>query len=206
MLKIINYCLDLLFPPRRTELTVRRVTSQELTTLFRPDNIQNVRFLTTYSNPLIEALIKENKYYENTRAARALAEIITLWIQTQPSRRLVLVPIPQSILRAREREHNQVESILKYIKLPEFVTINTQLIQKSRHTPTQTSLKRKARFLNVRDSFSLLPHAELASLSGATIVIVDDVVTTGATMDAARTSLAPHLPQNTDIILLALAH
>ena len=202
MLKIITLFLDLIFPPRQTELRVRNIDPGSEKDLFEPGTYQGVHYISSYRNPHMEALIKENKYHCNQQAAHILSRLLADWLKTRSDRPIVLIPIPQSKERKREREYNQVENILEQVKELPSVTINTDLIEKTRHTLTQTSLSRDARIENVAHSFSLSPQANTSILQGATIVIVDDVVTTGATMKAA----AAAFPPETTVILLALAH
>lgn len=202
MLKIVTLFLDLIFPPRQTELLVRNTGPETKKHLFQPGIYQSVYYLSSYRNPHMEALIKENKYHCNQHAASILGELLVRWLETMHDQPMVLIPIPQSAERKREREYNQIESILEQVKVLPFVTVNTNLIVKTRHTPTQTSLNRDARLENVAGSFSLSPQANMAALQGTTVVIVDDVVTTGATMKAA----AAALPPETSVVLLALAH
>lgn len=205
MLKIITSFLDLLFPPRDTELLLKKIPS-DTRSLAQYGIYAGVEFIAQYTNPYIKALIKENKYHHSQIASTALASLVEIYLVEVPADHIVLIPIPQSRERAREREHNQVETILSHLTQTERISIRTDILSKSRHTPTQASLTRDKRIENVKDSFSCNSNRLTDFVKGTVIYIVDDVVTTGATMKAARASLAPHLPPGVTIKLLAIAH
>lgn len=205
MLKIISLCLDAIFPPRSSELLIRELRNVPETLYFQRNYI-DILYLASYERPIIQALIKENKYHHNTFAAEKLGELFETWLKTQSEQTLIIVPIPQSKERAREREHNQVATILQHINYQSNQKISTSLLQKTKHTATQTSLNRSERLKNVARSFSCSTKEASRIEAGTTIVIVDDVVTTGSTLKEARASLAPHLPLSCTIILVAIAH
>ncbi|HEY0964802.1 MAG TPA: hypothetical protein VGE31_03320 [Candidatus Paceibacterota bacterium] len=203
MLKIITSLLDLLFPPRPEAVEVAAVQSSELSDLYTVHIYEEVHTISRYDHPTIRALIKENKFHTNTQSARLLATLLQRWLKdTFPAQSLVLVPVPLHASRERERGYNQVSIILSNLTLEANWTI-TPLLQRTTNTRPQTSLHRKDRGQNVFGAF------EMRSGNGLvpnTYVLIDDVVTTGATMKAARAALAPHLPPGSTLHCVALAH
>ncbi|NIR42933.1 MAG: ComF family protein [Gemmatimonadetes bacterium] len=95
----------------------------------------------------------------------------------------LIVPVPLSATRLRERGFNQAEllarSVAKYRGLP----LAADLLQRRRHTRRQARLLPRQRLRNVRSAFEVAgePEAELAS---AHLLLVDDVLTTAATAEA----------------------
>jgi predicted amidophosphoribosyltransferase len=65
--------------------------------------------------------------------------------------------------------------------------INTELVFRTKHTQSQTSKKRFERWENMENVFSLSEEAPM--LSNTTILLIDDVITTGATLEACAETL-----------------
>jgi ComF family protein len=88
----------------------------------------------------------------------------------------VLVPVPLHSRRRRRRGFNQAEAIARSIGLP-----SRALLRRVRATPSQTDLPAARRHANVRGAFRL---AWRADVTGLRVVLVDDVCTTGATLES----------------------
>jgi predicted amidophosphoribosyltransferase len=116
--------------------------------------------------------------------------------------------MPLSQARERERGYNQVTIIAQaacaQLTTPHYV--DTNVLFKTQHTPPQTSLDRRHRAQNVANAFTVTHNFDSTAIKGNTVVLLDDVYTTGATMAVARAALRPHLPSTTTLICLALAH
>jgi len=96
----------------------------------------------------------------------------------------LLVPIPLHPLKLRERGYNQSERIARGMSEISGFPVAEDIVRRLRHTGTQTSLTAGERIRNVAGVFALTGER---SVEGAAIVIVDDVLTTGATVsDCAR--------------------
>ena len=202
MLTIVQTIIDSIFPPRDTDRLVRTITETGLQTFYRPTQYSIATALSSYQNKNIKALIAENKYYENRRAASLLARLLEIWLHTQPDTQLVLIPIPQSPKRARERGYNQVTKVLKH--LPQYET-NTTILRRTTESASQTTLHKSARLQNMHGAF-WCESKQIMGYSNTTFVIVDDVITTGATMRAAYAAFLPHLSASCRIVCVALAH
>lgn len=200
---------DFLFPPRPTDLLVRGVTEDALGEKMEPVLYGDgtVTALLPYRDRIVHALIIETKYYGNKTATTLLAHALTeylleyLYEETAIEKRaIVLIPLPLSGKRKRERGYNQVEEVLREAAhtLPQ-VSIDTSLLHRVRHTSTQTSLSREKRRENVADAFTAAP------LTPAYLyIVVDDVVTTGATLHEAVKALTT--AGATEVRGLALAY
>lgn len=162
-------------------------------------------YLLPYKEVVVEALIKENKFYQNSRAAFVLAKVLEDWLANK-SGEIVIIPIPLGKKRQRTRGYNQVTEILKKLPLSEKYSTSPDLLHRNTETLPQTDLQRTERLKNIIGAFSCSEITSLENYSGKTLVIVDDVVTTGSTLEVARATLAPHFPPETKIICLALAH
>lgn len=94
----------------------------------------------------------------------------------------VAVPVPLHRARRRSRGFNQAEDLARHLGLPVL-----HALRRTRHTPTQTALPAPERHANVAGAFAVTSRA--AALVGATVLLVDDVRTTGATLEACATAL-----------------
>jgi len=91
-----------------------------------------------------------------------------------------LVPVPLHPRRQRERQFNQAAILAEHLSRSSKIPVR-EFLRRSRYTGTQTRLDRKARRQNLRDAFSLRQDADVTDLD---LLLVDDVLTTGSTLDA----------------------
>jgi ComF family protein len=159
------------------------------------------QYLSLYRDPTIQTLIKQTKYQANQTAAIQLASYLN-WYVDSVKTDYVIIPMPISYQRWRARGYNHIELICKQSQHAS--KTHTGILRKSRHTTQQTQVKRSERISQQRGTFSCHP-AKCRTLP-RTVILLDDVVTTGATMAAARAVMEPHLPPHTKLICLALAH
>ena len=141
--------------------------------------------------------------YEGYRAlASEIAEIIVRCLPQPP--RGVLVPIPLGKRRLRSRGYNQAEEIARALADQWNLPLAGGLLRRTRDTRTQTALAPEEREENVKGAFaspSMVPQRPSAPLAMVTdgdvrrcrrsgaIILIDDVLTTGATLAAAARSL-----------------
>ena len=98
----------------------------------------------------------------------------------------LVVPVPLSPGRLRERGYNQAWELARRVGPTLGVGTRARVLVRRRDTPRQSGLSRQQRMANVRGSFEV-PPPERPLLRGRDIALVDDVMTTGATVrEAAR--------------------
>lgn len=202
MLDIFLKICDLIAPPHESIATLRQENKHTFLRHFSPQRVAHTIAISNYSNPVVKASITANKFHNHKKAARLLAELLNHWLYTLPSRPTILVPIPLSNKRQRERGYNQVIRVLENLPSQEFKIL--PLLHRHKETAPQTSLAREDRFKNMVDVFAVKNLPE--DLANYRIIIVDDVTTTGATLHSALYALTPNLPQKCEVICLALAH
>jgi ComF family protein len=100
----------------------------------------------------------------------------------------MVVPVPLHGAKLRERGYNQSRKICEGIMAATGVPIGLRALKRTRHTPSQTTLKLHEREANVRGAF-LVPRGSVQSVRGASILLVDDVLTTGATLRSCARAL-----------------
>ena len=91
------------------------------------------------------------------------------------------MPVPLHPLKRREREFNQAERLAAKLSLATGIPTNHRAVERSEITRTQTQLNRAQRARNVHRAFRPVPRADVR---GKRVVVVDDVLTTGATTSA----------------------
>lgn len=91
-----------------------------------------------------------------------------------------LVPVPLHPRRCREREFNQAEILCQELSRLCGTPVVLPLARR-RYTTTQTQLDRRGRRQNLRDAFILVKNRDVTNMN---LLLVDDVLTTGSTLDA----------------------
>jgi len=95
----------------------------------------------------------------------------------------LIIPVPLHWRRLITRRYNQAFLLGKELSKLTNVPLLADGLKRVRHTPAQTSLDWKHRQKNVKDAFGInAKHAD--DISGKTVILVDDVMTTGATLRA----------------------
>jgi competence protein ComFC len=200
MRNLFIYLCDTLFPPRENARYVRTLTQEHIAHAYIPKNISHGEVLSSFKNISIRTLVHEAKFHNNIHAQKLLAHLFDIHMHSRIHDIDLIIPIPLSHTRYRVRGYNQIHEILRYSTYVQKIP-TLSILKRIRDTTPQTSLTREKRLTNVLDAFIVTkPHM----IHGKKILLVDDVMTTGATLSAAKATLLPHSP--TSITCLALAH
>ncbi len=205
--------LDIIFPPRVDEMVLRDVSVDKLLSHLAPKIIPITRpasvMLLPFTNASVRATIHEAKYHGSNQAFSLLAEALAEYLNDCDNiehTSYSLVPVPLGKERQRERGFNQVEEVAKRAlsllneESTERFHIETNLLERIRETISQVSLTRNKREKNMRGAFGATHPTD----PNRTYIIIDDVITTGATLQACVGALTKAGAVN--IIPLALAH
>lgn len=114
----------------------------------------------------------------------------------------LIVPVPLHWSRLLKRRFNQSQLLAKSIGHAAGIPTDVSLLKRSRATPSQGTLGRKKRFTNVNKAFAV-PEKAKERLKGQSILLVDDVLTTGATVSACAAVLKAAGAARVDIIVFA---
>jgi len=92
----------------------------------------------------------------------------------------IIVPVPMHPVKKYRRGFNQAEIIARVLSVLLSVRTDVRVLIKKRNTPAQSRSSRKKRFRNLKNSFAVVDRLKIV---GRSVVLVDDVMTTGATLD-----------------------
>lgn len=150
-----------------------------------------------------QRLIHALKYHDYPKLGYVLGRMAALELQRAGSpvcRTDLLIPVPLHASKLRQRGYNQAEQIAKGLQAVWATPVHTNNLVRSHATASQTRQSVFGRWENSEDSFALR-HPE--SLEGKHILLVDDVITTGATLSRCAQTLLPI--KNIQISVFALA-
>ena len=97
----------------------------------------------------------------------------------------LVVPVPLGVARQAERGYNQSALLARPIALGYHLAYQPRALRKTRDTPTQVGLSLEQRWTNVAGSFAADPNY----VSAKSVLLVDDVATSGATLNACADAL-----------------
>ena len=197
----MNFLMNLLFPPRTTAKIVDASSYEDLSKEIRVGIFTTVHYVLPYKSVLVQAFIQEAKFHESKKARMYLGKVLAQYL-TATFTNAVLIPLPLGKKRLRERGYNQVTEIAKCAQpvLPSHIRIDPDLLMRTKETKPQTTLGREERLLNMKDVFKATRALDADTL----YIVLDDVVTTGASLLAAKAALLAAGARN--VALLALAH
>ncbi|WP_234414032.1 ComF family protein [Ideonella sp. A 288] len=130
------------------------------------------------------------KYQAQPELATCLAELMVdaMGASGASGTDTVLVPMPSSASRLRERGFNQAWELARRVGARLGLDTDVDGLRRWRDTPHQVGLSRPARDANLRDALWMPPDAA-RRLHGRCVAVVDDVMTTGASANAAAHAL-----------------
>lgn len=178
MLLHLQKVYDFIFPPSDDELQVRLCNElrSEINTVKH-----SITVLSSYADPRVKACIHLAKFHNHQKAKKLLGEVFKKYLDTLSGNNIVLVPIPLSNKRERERGYNQVTEVLRLaVKTKPDIILNAKLIKRTAHTSPQTSLKKNERQENIKGAFAITTRKH--DLKNKHVILIDDVTTTGSTM------------------------
>jgi ComF family protein len=129
------------------------------------------------------ALIKRMKFGDRPELAQLLARLIYTRLPHMLPRHALLLPVPLHRRRLLWRRFNQSAELCRHLAKLSGQSMALEAVARIRATPQQIGLTRAGRKRNLRGAFAV-PEHQKHKLKGRAVVIVDDVLTTGATVEA----------------------
>ncbi|MFA3782989.1 ComF family protein [Melioribacteraceae bacterium 4301-Me] len=133
------------------------------------------------SDGVLQKVIHELKYNQKFSIGVYLGELIGEYLKEQINQNNIeiILPVPIHKLKKAERGYNQSYYISKGISKRLNIPVQQNLLKRIRYTDSQTNLGIEERKKNVINAFKSNKHNKIA---GKSILLVDDVITTGATI------------------------
>ncbi len=176
-----------------------------------PRTVPNIYIGFSYQDPIIKRTIKALKFKKRRKLANILGELLYERIAEDLSdekafslhQEILVIPIPLSKKRFNERGFNQSELIARsFASRDTTLLLSTNILTRNKHTKPQSSINlKRERLTNIQGVFSV-KNSPL--LIGKTCILIDDIVTTGATMKEASSVLKKSGAKK--VILIAVAH
>ena len=162
-------------------------------------------FLLFEKDGKVQQLIHSIKYYGNKRLAKYLGRIAAIEMKADGLFKGIdlLIPVPLHPKKERKRGYNQSEWIAKGIETVCQCPIEKNVLYRILYTDSQTRKTIYERHLNVEEIFSI-QNADL--LKGKHILLIDDVITTGATLNACIRTLSAIPGIHISIFSLSAVH
>jgi competence protein ComFC len=215
----LSLFIDFLFPKSPSLILLESLSPSELFHLLpqsRDTKDTHVLALFDYRDPTVKTLIWELKYRGNTVIASQCAEMISDLLQDEIAERSLdsvkwhhplLIPMPISSARRRERGWNQTEllgeALIKKHQDNSLFEYRKDILTKQIHTESQarTHATKREREENISHSMNAAGTVDLRT---RTIILLDDVTTSGVTFNEARRALKEKGAKH--ILCVAIAH
>jgi len=189
---------DLFEPPMQDDLVQKSYLFREL-----PFNVQIGSAFTFENQGIIQSVIHHFKYLEMPKLAQVLGRVCCERNADISHEYDYLVPVPLHRTRYSERGYNQSEMLAKGMSSGSNIPVaNRKWLRRIRQTPSQTGMNLEEREENVRGAFGITQTGE-KELRGKRLLLIDDVMTTGATLASAASILAETKPMQIDIFAMA---
>lgn len=149
--------------------------------LSTPSSIEQTLFAYDYDGVMVQ-LIQQFKFNEALILSQLLGDMIVNRLKESDIHSPdALVPVPLHPGRLKQRGFNQSLELARHIGKTLGIPVYKNLLVRTRATPKQSGLDRKARETNIRGAFNIQISKKMAPLAGKHIAIIDDVITTGST-------------------------
>ncbi len=169
-----------------------------------PPAFNRARAVARYDSDKARALAHRLKYYDRLELAKPLGR----WMARAGADLLgdadLLVPIPLHRVRLAARQFNQSAALAKIVAQESAVPHDTMALQRVKPTAPQVGLSRAQRAANLSGAFRVDPE-RVSTIRDRNIVLIDDVLTTGATANAATRALRKAGAAQVDLLVFARA-
>jgi ComF family protein len=193
-LTYIQALLDFILPHDDEVAFLQGLTPDALSLLCKPAHNQADSYITalhSYKDARIKKLVWHMKFKEQRWVAATFGFLLARRISVEKfSGKTLLIPVPIHTKRRRERGYNQCEwlceEITRNLDQQTNITYYPNIVVRDVYTVKQSWSSKTDRQKNIRNVFRLVDNATITS---SHIIIIDDVCTTGATLDEMHRTL-----------------
>ncbi len=153
-------------------------------------------------NDASAALALGLKYGDRTQLARVMAAMMARAARAALAARPLIVPVPLHPRRLRARRFNQSALIARALARLSGAELAVDALERTRDSPPSRGLSRAARADNVRGTIRVSARRR-GTIAGRHVLVVDDVMTTGATVEACARALRRAGASLVDIVTFA---
>lgn len=166
-----------------------------------PMYFRQARAVALYDGALREYLA-ELKYRYRPELGLALGKLLVEGVKAYPGFRKIdlVVPIPIHPHKLAARGYNQAELLARPLQDYLGMKVQDQVLIRTKLTETQNALRKPERFANVKDAFQVV---ETLAVGGKRVLVIDDILTTGATVSEAARMLLKAGAISVDVLTLA---
>ena len=145
-------------------------------------HFENHYYIFKYDN-LIRKLIIDYKFNEKPYLYRSFLEFLNNYQKEYIQFKIydIIIPVPISKKRKKERGYNQSLLIARKISSKEKIKLGDKVISKVKNNNTQSKLNKEERAENVKNVYKITSNKEIINKN---ILLIDDIYTTGSTADA----------------------
>ena len=166
-----------------------------------PPAYQRARAAVRYDD-VARTLVHALKYHDRTDLAPAMGRWMARAGEELLDEADVLVPVPLHWRRGWSRRYNQSGALACVIERQSGVPVARDVLRRIRPTQQQVGLSRSQRASNVQGAFKVSPE-KAHEIQGRRVVLVDDVLTSGATTDACARALLRARAAQVDVLVFA---
>jgi ComF family protein len=166
-----------------------------------PPAYQRARAAVRYDD-VARTLVHQLKYHDRTDLAPALGRWMARAGRELLDEADILVPVPLHWRRGFSRRFNQSGALARSISRHSGVAISRDALRRIRPTEHQIGLSRAERATNVQGAFKVAPERR-AEIQGRRVILIDDVLTSGATADACARALLRAKAAQVDVLVFA---
>ncbi|MDB5617209.1 ComF family protein [Tardiphaga sp.] len=166
-----------------------------------PPAYQRARAAVRYDD-VARTLVHQLKYHDRTDLAPSMGRWMARAGQELLDGADLLVPVPLHWRRGFSRRFNQSGALARAISRNSNVPVSRDALRRVRPTEHQIGLSRAERAANVQGAFKVAPERR-AEIQGRRVVLIDDVLTSGATADACARALLRAKAAQVDLLVFA---